>query len=287
MLTIVQGVFWIFKTIMTFMGAKEDQLRWLNEASENLHKMGWKRTAMITEIDENQNEYIEAKVRALMKDKQSNIEPLRLGNRAYDMPLIKSVDVDIQTQGQYKTKSGKALGLVVHYTAGRMEQGDANAIATLKDMAARGLGCLVMSSTGTIFKARNQDLDEVGWHAGKSEWKKKTGVSQYCMGMEICCPGLTDSKGTAWFGGKYSDIRTVTKKDYGVDGTFVKYTPEQEKALIDFCMWQIDTNPEFNIDWVVGHHEIAPGRKSDPGGSLSLSMPAFRWMLKQKAAKGI
>jgi len=44
----------------------------------------------------------------------------------------------------------------------------------------------------------------------------------------------------------------------------------------------MDVNPEFRADWVAGHDEVSPGRKSDPGGSLSMTMPQFRYMLKKK-----
>ena len=74
------------------------------------------------------------------------------------MPKIVEVNADVKTQGFYKTRHKNARGLVVHYTAGRMEGGEVNAIATLKDLAQRGLGCLVMDKDGVIYKAKNNAL---------------------------------------------------------------------------------------------------------------------------------
>jgi len=287
MFTAVEGIFLLLKTIFKWFGANDDKMKWLAKAADELHAKGWAREKIIMDLDEMQNDRLEKQVRALMVEKKSQLEPMRLSAQSYEVPEIIDVDVDMKTQGKYLTKSGNARGLVVHYTAGRMENGDKDAINTVKSMAKRGLGCLVMSSTGKIFKSKDQGLNEVAWHAGKSSWKGKTGISRYCMGMEICCPGKLDENGKAWFGTVYNNSRDVKAEANRKAGKYAKFSPEQEKSLIDFCLWQLDVNPEFDIDWICGHDEIAPARKSDPGGSLNWAMPAFRWIIKDKFSKGI
>lgn len=192
--------------------------------------------------------------------------------------------LSMKTRGKYRTKSGQAKGLIVHYTAGRN-----NGLGTLNSLAKRGLGCLVMTEDGAIHRASSQAMNRVAYHAGTSEKYGAKGMSFYCMGMEICNAGLLESKGdkfVSWFGETYdrSEVRTVQKSQGGYlrGGDYHAYTKAQEDALINFCLWQKSVNPEFDFDWVLGHDEVAVprGRKSDPGGSLSMPMPAFRQKLK-------
>lgn len=203
-------------------------------------------------------------------------------------PVIKSVDIQVKLRGKYKTKTGEPKGLVVHFTAGRNRKGHEDAISCLNNMAYNGLGCLVMATDGTIFRAANQRIDDVAYHAGESKFNSVKGLSNYCIGMEICCAGVLlkkDNKFISWFKEQYypDEVRFITeKKDNQWPGYYHKFTEEQEKALIQFCLWQKSINEEFSFDWVVGHDEIAVpiGRKKDPGGSLSMTMQEFRNKLK-------
>ncbi len=199
-------------------------------------------------------------------------------------PPIRTVQTNIKTMGKYKTKSGMPMGLIVHYTSGRSNS-DKDAINTLNALAYSGLGCLVMSNMGEIFRAQNQSIDDVGLHAGVSKYNGKKGLSYYCLGIEICCAGKVDQIGnkyTSWFNEIYypSEVRYVTDKDNYKQGFYHQFTREQENNLISFCRWQKAINPEFSYDWVLGHDEISDGRKLDPGGSFSYTMKEFREFLK-------
>ncbi len=205
-------------------------------------------------------------------------------------PRIIEIDAPVKTHGKYKTKSGMPRGLVVHFTAGRSENGKSNGVNSLMGLASNGLGCFTMDADGVIYKSKHQGWDDTAYHAGKSEWKGKSSVSSYCMGMEICNAGKLDAEGKSWFGVKYEDsvIREITEAvDNQEKGKFHKYTEAQEKSLTEFIMWQLSTNPEFSIDWVVGHDECAVplGRKPDPGGSFSFTMPKYREYLVEELKK--
>jgi N-acetyl-anhydromuramyl-L-alanine amidase AmpD len=215
-------------------------------------------------------------IKAMLKHK---VEPEREPRKHhYDMPNIVVVKgVQLELQGKYRTKTGEALGLVVHYT---VSGGSAeNAQNVLKYLARRGLGCMVMDHDGVIYVAENVDLTRsVAWHAGTSAWRSRSGMSRYLMGMEICCWGKLDADTKPRVTG---DVRSRTAVDNIKTGEYETYTKAQEKALQDFIFWQLDTNPEFRIDYVVGHDEIAGGRKSDPGASLSMTMPKYRSHLRR------
>lgn len=206
----------------------------------------------------------------------------------YEIPDIEVVDIDVKTKGKYLTKSGRARGLIVHFTAGRFSKGRQNAIDTLNYLARQGLGCLVMDTAGRIYRAKSQEFDEIAWHAGTSYFMGHDGISRYCLGLEICCAGQLDEKGKSWFGQVVNEkfIRHVaTKNENQKVGHYHKFTSAQEKSLINFILWQYDTNPEFNLNWVLGHDEVAKERKSDPGGSLSMTMPELRNIIKKRASR--
>ncbi|HEX3175413.1 MAG TPA: N-acetylmuramoyl-L-alanine amidase [Methylomirabilota bacterium] len=210
--------------------------------------------------------------------------PAEPGPTTYVAPAIVEVDVKIPTKGKYKTPDKKARGCVVHYTARPFDRGATDAKSTLQFLAAQGLGCLVMDRDGIIYKA--QGWDEVAYHAGPSTWKDTSGVSLYCMGMEIMNAGMLEKHGDtfhACFGGEIppGEVREVQAKDNIKAGFYHRYTKAQEDALINFLLWQIETRG-MDIDWIVGHDEVAPDRKQDPGGSLSLTMPELRALLKSR-----
>jgi len=234
----------------------------------------------------------EASVNAQPDQAAVTIEPERGDDKLpklnlYDIPTIVDLPIDVRTQGKYKTRTGWARGCVVHYTAGRSLRGRVDAENTLRHLASSGLGCLVMDINGIIYKARNQSLSDVAWHAGTSAWLGLTGISQYCIGMEICNAGQLDNFGKSWFGEQYTEaqIRRIdAPKDNHKRGLWHKMTEAQEKSLVDFLLWQADVNPEFKLDWIIGHDECATplGRKSDPGASLSVTMPELRSLIAQK-----
>jgi N-acetyl-anhydromuramyl-L-alanine amidase AmpD len=194
---------------------------------------------------------------------------------AFSPPIIQIVKgINFKTHGNFNTKSKKAKGLVVHYTVSGRSQASAKSIVSY--LASQGLGCPVMDESGVIYIPEGYNfLSDVVYHAGQSSWLGVSGLSSYCIGLEICNWGTDGEKRGA------KDLRKInSKKENQKSGTYQKYTEAQEKALINLCLWLKTQCPEFNIDWVVGHDEIAPNRKSDPGGSLSMTMPSFRSLLK-------
>lgn len=189
----------------------------------------------------------------------------------YEMPTIVRVPgIKFKTHGKFKTKTGKALGLLVHYAVSGNTAASAKGV--LNYGAKKGLGFLTMDKDGIIYAPENFDFQtNVVYHAGKSSWKGKSGMSFYCIGMEVCCWGKDSKVGPFRKSKNNQNIKA---------GTYQAYTPRQEKALINFIKWQLDVNPEFSVDYVIGHDECAPTRKSDPGASLSMTMPAFRGLFK-------
>ena len=190
----------------------------------------------------------------------------------------------MRTHGTFK--NNYPTYVVVHFTAGRSMKGDKDAINCIRYGIEQGYAYFCLSRTGTLFQTHS--LAEYGWHAGKSEYKGLRGLSQYSIGIEVNCAGKvleTTSGFKTWFNEflPESEVRELKKpQDNSPAGFYHKFTVEQEKTLLDFLMWLKWNNTDFDFDNVVGHNEIAfpAGRKNDPGGSLSMSMPEYRKFLK-------
>jgi AmpD protein len=80
------------------------------------------------------------------------------------------------------------------------------------------------------------------WHAGHSEFRGRPDCNDYSIGIEL--------EGTDQL--PYEDV--------------------QYQVLADLIKGIIGTYPAVTRDRIVGHSDIAPGRKTDPG-------PAFDWEL--------
>jgi AmpD protein len=84
------------------------------------------------------------------------------------------------------------------------------------------------------------DLDNRAWHAGQSTWQGKERCNDFSIGIEL--------EGT--------DDQTFTDAQY--------------KTLIQLTLQIQQQYPEITNDRIVGHSDIAPDRKTDPG-------PHFDW----------
>lgn len=214
-----------------------------------------------------------------LKDDMTPVVLPELPGASVITPLFKLVKgVKYKDRGNYNTDSGMFSGLTVHYTvSGNAPTGVVNWLAE------QGYGCMVMDFDGVIYIPEDFDvLKSWGYHAGVSKWNGRSSVSDVFCGLEICNWGLNS---------KVGPFRTVTtEQGYVVAGTYQQYTEAQEKSLINFCLWAKKHNPEFSFDNVVGHDELRreagkPGDKQDPGGSLSITMPTLRELLKKEYAK--
>jgi N-acetylmuramoyl-L-alanine amidase len=106
----------------------------------------------------------------------------------------------------------------------------------------------------TIYKLMDENFR--AWHAGESEWQGRTWLNSSSIGIEIVNPGFKDTpNGRVWY----------------------PYSEDQVQSLIVLLK---DISKRYNIHprAIIGHSDIAPMRKLDPG-------PLFPW--KRLAAEGI
>jgi N-acetyl-anhydromuramyl-L-alanine amidase AmpD len=210
--------------------------------------------------------------------------PQELGKKMLWYPKAEVTAEKMPTRGQYANKY--PVGAVVHFTAGRSLKGDADALNAVRLGVSNGFCYFAISNDGTVFQSF--PLDRWGYHCGASSWPSLgTSLSNKLVGIEICCAGKLSPSGESWFGESYpeSSQRQSLNVANIEAGNYHRYTPAQEKSLIELLMWLKLNNPGvFQIDNALGHDEISPKRKNDPGASLSMTMPELRKLLKNQLA---
>ena len=150
-----------------------------------------------------------------------------------------AIDTGHPAQGQ----DSRALFLILHYTGESLA--DSLRILTQQAVSAH---YLVGDQTPPVIY-RLVDESRRAWHAGDSAWQGHTMLNASSIGVEIVNPGP----------------RTLP------DGSraFAPYPPAQIAALIPLLQG-IQARHGIRPDRVLGHSDIAPQRKLDPG-------PAFPW----------
>lgn len=123
--------------------------------------------------------------------------------------------------------------LVLHYTG--MQDAE-SAIARLRDPEAKVSAHYLVAEDGTVLRMVNED--KRAWHAGVSYWRGMTELNHHSVGIEIVNPG----------------------HEWG----YRPFPDEQIAALIPLVR-EIKDRHAITRGNVVGHSDIAPARKRDPG----------------------
>jgi N-acetyl-anhydromuramyl-L-alanine amidase AmpD len=187
-------------------------------------------------------------------------------------------------------------GAVVHFTAG-----NDNVKQYQEFMKTMGYAAILIDRKGQVWQ--DFSLSNWGYHAGQSEWGNiRTTVNNHFVGIELISAGpltLVDGKWQSWFKTEIRDsevIHTIGHENI-VAGTYHSFTPEQMCSLEDLLIWLYRQGGGiFSLDNVVGHDEVSPGRKIDPGACMVeysknlvgasiegiFTMPRYREYLKSK-----
>ena len=151
--------------------------------------------------------------------------------------------------------------LVIHFTGG----GEAGAIETLTTPG--GVSAhFVVGEAGTITQL--VDLDRTAWHAGKSAWRDVTGsLNQVSIGIEVANLGdaIEGSPGAyRAYGRPIPDDRVVVARHANGGPARPWHTyPEAQIAAVTALARAL--HAAFGFEDIVGHDQIAPTRKVDPG----------------------
>ncbi len=98
------------------------------------------------------------------------------------------------------------------------------------------------------------------WHAGRSYWAGKTGLNDQSIGIEI----VNQS-------GCNKDIATLgNSAEFATACAFQPFGSEQIDLVVRLLKKTLEQHPDIRPEAIVGHADIAPTRKIDPG-------PLFPW----------
>ncbi|MBV9995328.1 MAG: N-acetylmuramoyl-L-alanine amidase [Caulobacteraceae bacterium] len=158
------------------------------------------------------------------------------------------IDVIPAPSPNFNTRVGPPDMIVLHYTG--MVDGP-SALARMRDEAAEVSAHYMVEEDGRIFGLVAEERR--AWHAGKSFWRGATDINGVSIGVEIVNPG----------------------HEFG----YRPFPDRQIEALIALLgdirsRWSI---PDARI---LGHSDVAPGRKQDPG-------ELFPWRRLAQAGHGL
>jgi N-acetyl-anhydromuramyl-L-alanine amidase AmpD len=158
--------------------------------------------------------------------------------------------------------------LVIHYTA---VASAASSVATLCDPASRASAHVVVGRDAALVQL--VPFNEIAWHAGASTLGPRTGLNKYSIGIEIDNAGrLTQTAAgdfLTWFNKRVpkKDAIQAVHRNETAPTWWHAYTQPQIDVVFALCRLLIRKYP---ISTIVGHEEIAPHRKSDPGPAFPL-----------------
>ncbi len=166
-----------------------------------------------------------------------------------------------------KFKAGNLNTIVIHYTAGPSAL---SAVNTLVNPRVKASAHLIIERDGSI--TQMVDFDRIAWHAGRSFFGKRTGFNRYSIGIELVNAGplkKLEDKYVAWYGTKYDsdDVIYATHKNQNSPRYWQVFTEEQMAVTREICLLLME---EYGIDTILGHDEISPKHKIDPGPAFPL-----------------
>ena len=157
-----------------------------------------------------------------------------------------SIDETMKSRGQ----NSRVDIIVLHYTASTKP----SALMTLTNRDVSAHYVVSDDAKPVVYRLVNEDRN--AWHAGDSSWYGRTFVNQRSIGIEIVHPGWQPN-------GKGANAQPY---------------PDAQIAVVAALTRDIAKRHGILPENIVGHSDVAPGRKVDPG-------PSFPW--KKLAQLGV
>ncbi len=145
--------------------------------------------------------------------------------------------------------------LVLHYTG--MESGEA-AIERLRDPEAKVSCHYLVAEDGNVLRMVPEE--KRAWHAGRSYWRGLHQLNASSIGIEIVNPG----------------------HEFG----YRPFTPQQMESLLPLVSGIVKRHDIARAN-VVGHSDIAPARRQDPGELFDWGLLARHRLAVARPTKGL
>ena len=160
-------------------------------------------------------------------------------------------DVKMHPSPNFNERKCPVSMIVIHYTAIPTCEEALARLCDTTNKAGRVSAHYLVDRDGSVYGL----VDEArrAWHAGAGKWRDVTDVNSASVGIELVNVGLTE------------------------DGRRECYPNAQMEALISLCK---DIQSRYGIQFDLGHSDVAPARKQDPG-------EAFDWKRLARAGIGV
>lgn len=165
-------------------------------------------------------------------------------------PISEGIDHHLHSRSQ----STRIKMVILHYTAENNTR--SLQILTQGEVSAHYL--ITAPAPGEPVKTYQLvSENRAAWHAGSSGWQGQTHLNTISLGIELVNPGYYSRR----------ELSSCTE-----------FPPSQIQAL-EALLRQIVSRYALPADQILGHSDVAPGRKQDPG-------PCFPWQTLAKAGFG-
>lgn len=152
----------------------------------------------------------------------------------------------IQTHISAQSQASRVRFVILHYSGG--EQASSLKTLTQEGVSSHYLVGNLIDNDGRVTIYRLVDENRMAYHAGDSSWKNFTQLNASSIGIEIVGLGFTETPE-----GRH----------------FLPYPAQQIDSVIALLK-EIVQRHQIKPEYILGHAEIAPQRKLDPG-------PLFPW----------
>lgn len=182
---------------------------------------------------------------------------------------------------------GQPDTLVIHFTGGSSAS---SSVDYMLNPDSKVSAHLVIGRNGEVTQLL--PFNVIAWHAGQSSFADREQLNNYAIGIELDNAGPLDKdengEFVSWFGKRYhpddvfiENSHSNSKSRFGANNTsdvqenpnahpslfWHRYSEVQLQRTFDLCRLLCNT---YHINYVLGHEEISPGRKFDPGPAFPL-----------------
>lgn len=183
----------------------------------------------------------------------SGLQAIKEAEADVERQVQRIILIDYNSYRAVKNFNFRVRFVVIHYTAANFQHsvdlltgGQASAHYLIPDPSDP---TYLMSGNREMKIFNLVDEKERAWHAGVSSWRGRNNLNDTAIGIELVNQATDDGQGHF---------------------TFPPFHPKQIAAVKALTTGLIQRYPDVSPSNIVGHSDIAPGRKSDPG-------PAFPW----------